>query len=161
MPGREDSEFESSEAVLAKLEALRAKRGYLMPHHGLLLVGEPELLAAYDQLYTTLTLGNRTLDDHTKEMVWLVNLTATTEAIATHHIRRMHDAGGSDQEIELAVRLAAYAKGADYFAFVHEHWSSHLPDYNAVRAYREGLTALVAGSGVSRGCIEISLAAVT
>ncbi|MDP6690480.1 MAG: carboxymuconolactone decarboxylase family protein [Alphaproteobacteria bacterium] len=147
------------ETVLAKLESLRAKRGYLLPHHGLMAVGEPDLLAAYDQMYSTLTLGTRILDERTKEIIWLVVLTTTSEAIATHHIQRMHDAGGTDGEIEAAVRLAAYARGADYFDFVRRHWGPHLADYDAVRAYRDGLDRLAAGSGIEAGCVEMALAA--
>ena len=102
-----DDTTETPETVLAKLEALRAKRGYLLPHHGLMAVGEPDLLAAYDQMYTTLTLGTRILDERSKEIIWLVILTTTSEAIATHHIQRMHEAGGTDGEIETAVRASA------------------------------------------------------
>lgn len=159
MTGMSDDTPETPETVLAKLESLRAKRGYLLPHHGLMAVGAPDLLAAYDQMYTTLTLGRRNLDDRTKEIVWLVILTTTSEAIATHHIRRMHDAGGTDAEIEVAVRLAAYARGADYFSFVRDHWAPHMPGFEAVRAYRDGLDRLVAGSGIEPGCVEMALAA--
>ncbi len=159
MTGSGDDAPETPETVLAKLEALQAKRGYLLPHHGLMAVGEPDLLAAYDQLYTVLTLGTRILDNRSKEIIWLVILTTTSEAIATHHIRRMHDAGGTDAEIDVTVRLAAYARGADYFSFVREHWAPHLPEYDAVRAYRDGLDRLVAGSGIEPGCVEMALAA--
>ena len=154
-----DDTSETPETVLAKLETLRAKRGYLLPHHGLMAVGEPDLLAAYDQMYSTLTLGTRVLDERTKEIIWLVILTTTSEAIATHHIQRMHEAGGTDAEIEAAVRLAAYARGAEDFNFVRQHWAPHLADYDAVRAYRDGLNSLVAGSGIEPGCVEMALAA--
>ena len=42
-----------------RLERARAKRGYLLPHHGLLAVAAPRLLEAYDAAYTALkrTLG--------------------------------------------------------------------------------------------------------
>jgi alkylhydroperoxidase/carboxymuconolactone decarboxylase family protein YurZ len=159
MTATQDGPPETPEAVLAKLESLRAKRGYLLPHHGLLAVGEPALLAAYDRMYTTLTLEPRVLDERTKEIIWLVILTTTSEAIATHHIARLREAGGNDGEIESAVRLAAYARGAEDFSFVREHWARHLPDYDAVRAYRYGLERLAAGSGIEAGCVEMALAA--
>ena len=159
MAERDDAAPETSEAVLAELAALKEKRGYLLPHHGLLAVGEPRLLAAYDRLYTTLTLQQRTLDERAKEFVWLTILVTTEEAIATHHIRRMRDAGGTDAEFELAMHLSAYAKGANDFLFVGEHWSPHLPDYDATRAYRDGIAALVGTSGVAPGWVELALAA--
>ena len=63
---------ESPEDVLQRLEEVRGKRGYLLPHHGLLAVGYPRLLAAYDEMYTALTLAERTLSEHAKEFVWTV-----------------------------------------------------------------------------------------
>lgn len=159
MAGNRGTPPQTPEAVLAALAALRDKRGYLLPHHGLMAVGEPDLLAAYDRMYTALTLTPRALDARAKEFVWLVVLVTTEEAIATHHIRRMRDAGGGDAEVELATRLAAYAAGADAFAFVGAHWARHLPGYEPVRAYRDGLAALVAGAGVAPGVVEMAVAA--
>ena len=159
MAEKDKSALTTSEAVLAELAALKEKRGYLLPHHGLLAVGEPRLLAAYDRLYTTLTLQQRSLDERAKEFVWLTMLVTTEEAIATHHIRRMRDAGGTDAEFELATRLSAFAKGANDFLFVEKHWSRHLPDYDATRAYRGGIAALVGTSGVAPGWVELALAA--
>ncbi len=159
MAGKRPTAPQTPEAVLAELAALRDKRGYLLPHHGLLAVGEPGLLAAYDRMYTALTLTRRALGEHAKEFVWLVILVTTEEAIATHHIRRMRDAGGGDAEIALATRLAAYAAGADNFAFVRQHWSQHLASWDTAGAYREGLAALTAGGGVAPGVLEMALAA--
>ncbi len=159
MAEKDHPALDTPEAVLAELAALKEKRGYLLPHHGLLAVGEPRLLAAYDRFYTTLTLQQRALDERAKEFVWLTILVTTEEAIATHHIRRMRDAGGTDTEIELAMRLSAFAKGANDFLFVDKHWSRHLPDYDATRAYRDGVSALVGTSGVAPGWIEMALAA--
>ncbi|MBT5266881.1 MAG: hypothetical protein HOL85_18735 [Rhodospirillaceae bacterium] len=147
------------EEVLQQLAEVRGKRGYLLPHHGLLAVGDPRLLAAYDEMYTALTLAKRTLSEHAKEFVWLVILVATREAIATHHIRKMRDAGGSETEIELAIKLAAHAEGVGAIGFVGEHWAPHISGYDGVRVYREGLEALVAGSDVDPGWIEMGLAA--
>ena len=44
-----------------RLKAVRAKRGYLLPHHGLLAVAAPDLLDAYDATYTALTLRPKRL----------------------------------------------------------------------------------------------------
>lgn len=145
--------------VEKRLEALRAKRGYLLPHHGLLAVAEPALLEAYDATYTALTLKPRHLSERAKEFVWLTILVSTREAIATHHIRRLRDGGGSDADLELALRLAAYAEGGTAFTFVAEHWAPHLPDYDTERAYREGVEAIAGGSGVPAGWLEMALAA--
>ncbi len=143
----------------ARLRDVQAKRGYLLPHHGLLAVAAPELLAGYDAAYTALTLRPRPMSEHDKEFVWLVILTATEEALATHHIQKFRDAGGGDALIETAFRLAAYARGAPCFAFAAERWSGHLPGYDAERAYRDGLARLVAGEPVSPALVEMAMAA--
>ena len=42
--------------ALSALEEVHAKRGYLLPHHGLLAISTPHLLERYDSLYSTLAL---------------------------------------------------------------------------------------------------------
>ena len=150
-----------SEAAAARerLSEVLAKRGYLLPHHGLLAVAAPELLAGYDAAYTALTLQPRRMSEHDKEFVWLVILTATEEALATHHIQKFRDAGGNDALIEVAFRLAGYARSAPCFAFVAERWAGHLPGFDAERAYRDGLAKLVAGEAISPALVEMAMAA--
>lgn len=149
-----------SEEVARRLDAVRAKRGYLLPHHGLLAIAAPALLEGYDAAYTALTLVPRSLGEHDKEFVWLAVLVACDEAIATHHIAKFRAAGGSDAALELAVRLAAFAEGAPRFAFAAAKWQHHLPAYDRARAYRAALDAAQAGFGLSRGLVEVALAAV-
>lgn len=146
--------------VAARLSAVRAKRGYLLPHHGLLAVADPALLEAYDATYTALTLRPRHLDEHRKEFVWLGILIATDEAIATHHIAKFRDAGGSEAEIEAAVRLAGFARSVPAFAFVGEAWGAHLPGYDTAAAYRRALAALMSDRAMAPGLVEMALAAV-
>jgi alkylhydroperoxidase/carboxymuconolactone decarboxylase family protein YurZ len=153
-------EMPSAAEVERRLAEVRAKRGYLLPHHGMLAIAAPGLLAGYDAAYTALALTPRFLDERPKEFIWLAVLTACDEAIATHHIAKFRNAGGTDAEIELAVRLAAFAEGAPRFAFAAEKWGHHLPAYDRATAYRAALDALQAGSGVSRGLVEVTLAAV-
>jgi alkylhydroperoxidase/carboxymuconolactone decarboxylase family protein YurZ len=153
-------EMPSAAEVERRLADVRAKRGYLLPHHGMLAIAAPGLLAGYDAAYTALALTPRFLDERPKEFIWLAVLTACDESIATHHIAKFRNAGGTDAEIELAVRLAAFAEGAPRFAFAAEKWGHHLPAYDRAAAYRAALDALQAGSGVSRGLVEVALAAV-
>jgi alkylhydroperoxidase/carboxymuconolactone decarboxylase family protein YurZ len=146
--------------VRARLAEVRAKRGYLLPHHGLLAIAAPALLAGYDAAYTALTLTPRTLHERPKEFIWLGVLTACDEAIATHHIEKFRAAGGTDAEIELAIRLAAFADGASRFAFAAESWARHLPAYDRARAYGDALRGLVADSDVPEGWVEMALSAI-
>jgi len=147
------------EEVAERLDAIRATRGYLLPHHGLLAVASPALLNAYDATYSAMTLTNSHLDEQAKEFVWLSILVSTREAIATHHIRRWRDSGGADEDLEVALRLAAYAHGVGVFPFVDENWQAHLPRYNAARAYRDGIDGIADKSMIPAGWIEIALAA--
>ncbi len=145
--------------VEAALAALRAKRGYLLPHHGLLAVSSPELLTAYDATYSALTLSDRVMTLHEKEIVWLIILVSTGEAIATHHIDRLRKGGGDAADVEAALALAAWAEGAGHHRFVEAHWGPHLEGFDAVRAYRAGLDALLARFPVTPWVAEIGLAA--
>src|SRR5262245_61541897 len=111
----------------ARLAALHAERGYLLPHHGLLAAMAPDVLEAYGALYRALTLGKRHLDDFAKEFIWLAILAATDEAAATHHVAKFRAAGGSDAQIAVAVRLAAFARGEGAVAFAETTWAPHMP----------------------------------
>ena len=145
--------------VEAELASLKAKRGYLLPHHGLLAVSAPALLAAYDQTYTAMTLDQRVMTLYQKEVVWLIILVSTGEAIATHHIDRLRKGGGGQADVDAALALAAWADGAGKHTFVAEHWGPHLDGFDAVRAYREGLAALLRRFQVEPWVAEIGLAA--
>ena len=146
--------------VERRLAEVRAKRGYLLPHHGLLAIAAPALLAGYDAAYTALTLMPRSMDERAKEFVWLAVLVATDEALATHHIAKFRAAGGTAAELELAVRIAGFAEGARCFAFAAEKWQHHLPAYGREAAYRAALDAAQAGATIPRGLVEVALAAV-
>jgi len=151
----------SSEAeVQAILQEVKAKRGYLLPHHGLLALTAPRLARAYDEAYTALTLDKRALDEFEKEFVWLPILIATDEAIATHHIAKFKAAGGTTAHAELCLRLAAFARGARDYRFVGRHWAGLLPGFVQETAYGAALDALLRDTKVDRGLVEAAMAAV-
>ena len=108
--------------VKNNLKKLREKRGYLLPHHGLLAISSPKLLEAYDSTYTALTLDQRVLSEWEKEIVWLVILISTGEAIATHHLDRLKRSGGSKVDVENTLLISAWAEGANQHNFVEAHW---------------------------------------
>jgi alkylhydroperoxidase/carboxymuconolactone decarboxylase family protein YurZ len=116
------------QAFAARLAAVKAKRGFLLPHHGLLAAISEDMLARYDALYTGLALDMKVLDVHAREFVWLCVLIATDEALASHHIAKFRDGGGTAAEIAAAIRLTAWAVGARSYSFVEDHWMRHLPD---------------------------------
>lgn len=155
-----DDTDDALDAIAARLDAVRAKRGYLLPHHGLLAVTDPALLAAYDAAYSALTLTPRHLDEKRKEFVWLGILIVMDEAIATHHIAKFRAAGGTDGEIATAIRLAGFARAVPSFDFVGAHWRGHLPGYETEAAYRAALGALLSDRAVDDALIEMALAAI-
>ncbi len=111
------------------LEAIRNKRGYLLPHHGLMAVSMPKLLDAYDELYTQLALTPRQLSRHDHEFVWMGVLIVMDEVLGTHHIKRFRDADGTDAELASAMAITALAKGCSAYNFVDDHWLPHLPEF--------------------------------
>jgi alkylhydroperoxidase/carboxymuconolactone decarboxylase family protein YurZ len=142
--------------IAARLQAVRAKRGYLLPHHGLLAITSPAMLAAYDAAYTELALAPRVLSAHDREFVWLAILIATDEALATHHVAKFLAAGGTSAEVEAVLRLTAWAMGARAYRFVEAHWSAHLPGVDVAAAYA---AALAASAGVVPARIAVPAAA--
>jgi alkylhydroperoxidase/carboxymuconolactone decarboxylase family protein YurZ len=144
--------------VRARLEGLRASRGYLLPHHGALAAAAPDLHDAYSAMYTALTLTERHLESFEKEFVWLVLLVALREAIGTHHLDLFRKAGGTDQQAQAAFRLAGYAAGAAAFSFVERHWQEWFPATDPLAAYRDGVHRLTGGS-VNPGLADLALAA--
>lgn len=130
------------EQVRARLDALRAGRGYLLPHHGALAAAAPDLHAAYEQMYAALTRTQRHLDPFEKEFVWLALLVALKEAVGTHHLQMFRDAGGSEAQARAAFRLAGYAGAAEAFQFVGQHWQDWFPTTDPHAAYLDGATRL-------------------
>ncbi len=145
--------------VETALKHLRDKRGYLLPHHGLLAISSPKLLDAYDATYTHMTLTDRVLTLYEKEIIWLIILVSTSEAIATHHIDRLRKSGGGETDLEAAVAVATWAKGADHYSFVEKHWGPHLNGFDGVAKYREGLDTLTKKYTIDQKIFEIGLAA--
>ena len=140
------------------LNDIRDKRGYLLPHHGLMAVSMPALLDAYDALYTELTLKDRVLTKHGHEFVWMAILIASKEAIGTHHIPRYLDAGGTEDEFQAILRITALAMGSSSHRFVNEHWQEHLAGLNPFAAYVDAFQRAAEGAG--RGLAHMAAAAV-
>lgn len=125
--------------ALKRLEAVKAKRGYLLPHHGLMALTAPQLLDGYDACYTALTLVPRALSEHDREFVWLGVLTSRREHIAAQHLVKFLKAGGTQTEVEQITRLTAIAHGATAFDFISSHWQRHLPNYDNRKLYFDTL----------------------
>ena len=136
----------SADDLSQLLESVREKRGYLLPHHGLMAASMPALLEAYDGLYTALTLTERQLSRHDHEYVWLAILIATDEARATHHIPKFREAGGTDEELASILQLTALALGGSAYRFVDAYWRPHWPGLDPRERYLEAFRQAAEGS---------------
>lgn len=148
----------SDDDLTRKLTALRDKRGYLLPHHGLLALTAPSLLTAYDAAYTALALDDRVLSHHDREFVWLSILIATDEEIATHHIAKFRAAGGTDDEIRAAVSLTATVCGFRAYRFASHDWAAHLGNIDFRADWNRAV--LAAGQGAEPRLCHLAACAV-
>jgi alkylhydroperoxidase/carboxymuconolactone decarboxylase family protein YurZ len=126
----------------ARLRAVRDRRGYLLPHHGLLALAFPDLLAGYDAAYGAMALADRVLSHHDREFVWLAVLACTSESLATHHIAKFRAAGGDDAGIEAAFAACAGAIGAAAHEFAAADWPAQLAPFDPKAAYLRGVRRL-------------------
>lgn len=143
--------------LAARLERLRTKRGYLLPHHGLMAVTAPRLLDAYDAAYTALALEDRVLSHHDREFVWLGILIATREEIATHHIEKFRKAGGTETELKALLRLAAAVCGFRAYGFVAAHWRDQLSEIDPEADWADAVSR--AGEGSEPRLVHLAAAA--
>ncbi len=138
-----DIKAQASE-IAARLARVKSQRGYLLPHHGLMAVLSESVLAGYDAAYTALALEHKILSVRDREIVWLAVLIATDEALATHHIPKYLQGGGSMTEFSAVARLAAFSVGSVGYRFLEEHWRAHLDGFDPQTAYREAILATAA-----------------
>jgi hypothetical protein len=149
------------EEVRRRLEANLARRGYLLPHQGLMAVAMPEVQDGYMVMYTALTLRQNHLTPFEKEFVWLAVLTAAGEHIGTHHLKLFKDHGGTAKQAQAVFRLVGHAAGAPKsFQFLAEHWEKHFPPLDGKQAYLDAGRDLVAGFDVPIALARLALLAV-
>lgn len=149
-----------SETFRAGLEAARAKRGYLLPHHGLFRLLSPDFAEAYEGAYGRLALQPVALPAEEKEFLWLVITAVVGSATARHHVRRYREAGGGIEGVEAALRLAGFAAARSRFDFAAEAWAGQLPGWDATAAEAAALEALASALPPARRALAL-LAACT
>ncbi|NKB44362.1 MAG: hypothetical protein GKS03_08810 [Alphaproteobacteria bacterium] len=151
----------TSTAEFAKqLEEIKKKRGYLMPHHGLLALTAPELLAGYDACYSALTLKQRQLAAAEKEFIWLGILAAREEYLATQHVTKFLNAGGTAVEVIAATQLAAIARGAGSLRFASQYWHEQVPEIDGSSYYLNTLLKLTDGTPIDRPRLHLAMIAI-
>ncbi|MDP3139529.1 MAG: hypothetical protein Q8N17_24745 [Burkholderiaceae bacterium] len=149
------------EEVSRRLKANLERRGYLLPHQGLMAIAMPRLQDGYQVMYKALTLDQNQLTDYEKEFVWLAVLAAAGEHIGTHHVKLFLERGGDAVQAEVVFHLVGLAAGAlRSYKFLDEHWERHFPPLRGKQAYWKAAETLIAGSGVSIGLARLALLAV-
>ena len=143
-----------------KIDALRKSHGYLLPHHGAMAAGAPDLFDGYMVMYRALTLNERYLDPFEKEFVWLCILIAMKEAVGTHHVELFFKAGGTQEQAQGATRLTAIALGARAFGFMSQEWPEHFPSLVGTKAYIDSLNAALSGFDLPADLIAMASTAV-
>lgn len=151
---------EAERDLLAALEAARARRGWLLPHHGLFRLLSRDFAEAYEAAYGSLALREIALEPAEKEFVWLVIVATVGSPTAGHHLRRHRDAGGGTAGVEAALRVAAFAAGRGRFDFAAESWAAALPGWDAAVSEDAAFGELLRGTPPSRAALGL-LAACT
>lgn len=146
-------------ALQARIEALRKKRGFLLPHHGAMATSAPDLLDAYFGMYAALTQTNRHLSPFERETAWLAILIAAKEAIGTHHVELFFAAGGTQAQAAHITRLAAFALGSEAYAFMDRHWTVPFPGLAGVASYQAAFDALIDEALLPAGLSHLAMAA--
>lgn len=117
------------------LDAMLAKRGYLLSYHRMLAASDPQLLANYDALYTRLTLDQRVLTAVERETVWVALIATTREKYAVFHFDRAITAGMSNDAISDAVAVAAACESFDALHFAQTEFTKWVPESRAMKRY--------------------------
>ncbi|NKE48285.1 hypothetical protein HB662_26145 [Roseomonas frigidaquae] len=147
----------SPEDIRRALEAIRAARGFVLPHHGAMAAALPELHQSYEAMYRALTLEQRHLAPLEKEVTWLAILAACEEPVGTHHLHKFRLAGGDDALAAAVFRLVGWAAGAPRYACFATHWQGQFPALPAAAEYLRGCDALLAGTPLSPGLARLAL----
>ena len=140
----------------ARLESLRATRGFLLAHHGALAAGAPALHDAYLAMYRELTVAPRVLTPLDREAVWLAILVTAREGIGTHHLALFRQHGGTEPMAESLITLAGIAPALDALRFAAGHWGAFLPGLST-DAYDRQVAA--ARGPLAEGVAELAMLA--
>ena len=89
------------------LDAILKKHGAILSHHRMMAASEPEVLRAYDSLYTKLTLDPRVLSATDRQLLWISLTAATQERYGAFHIKIGEKIGLSEEAVADAITIAA------------------------------------------------------
>jgi alkylhydroperoxidase/carboxymuconolactone decarboxylase family protein YurZ len=136
----DQSGLTSADAVRRRLAEARQRRGYLLPHQGVMAAALPELQDAYPAMYQALTGRDHYLSLHEKECVWLSLLIACQQHVGTHHVTKFREAGGTNVQAQGIFQLTSLSLGApSVYQFLDDHWAQHFDVDEAAPLYRSAI----------------------
>jgi alkylhydroperoxidase/carboxymuconolactone decarboxylase family protein YurZ len=154
-----NSSEETLEDLKTRIEEIRQKRGFLLPHHGAMVVAAPDLRDAYLQMYAALTQTDRHLTPFEREVVWLAILIAAKEGIGTHHVELFFKEGGTQEQARYLTGLVAFGMGSEAFQFMDDDWSGIFPSLAGSNAYLDAFNTMIDERLLPRDVTHLALAA--
>ena len=143
------------EEVRRRLEQARQRRGYLLPHQGVMAAALPELQDAYPAMYQALTGRDHHLTLFEKECVWLGILIACQEHVGTHHIAKFREAEGTNVQARALFQLTSLSLGAPaVYGFLDRHWAQHFGLEESGPLYRSAIRQICEAAEL---CLSVGL----
>jgi hypothetical protein len=115
------------ECVRARLEAIKAYRGRIMPNHAVLAIEAPQLLDTYETLYTGTTLTYYHLTRQQKKFVMLLVVGGCQQPLGLYHVKDFLGGGGTAAQVRIAARLSMLVVGAPTLDAIGPGWSQFVP----------------------------------
>jgi alkylhydroperoxidase/carboxymuconolactone decarboxylase family protein YurZ len=147
---RDQSGLTATDEVRRRLGEARRRRGYLLPHQGVMAAALPELQDAYPAMYQALTGSDHHLSLHEKECVWLGILIACQEHVGTHHIVKFREGGGTNAQARAIFQLTSFSLGAPaVYGFLDHHWAQHFDVDDVAPLYRTAIGSICDAYGLN------------
>jgi hypothetical protein len=130
-----------------------------MPNHAVLAIENPELLDKYEALYAGTTLTYYVLTAAEKKFVMLFVVLGCETPLGAFHVKDFLAAGGSQAQVNAALRLAMLVIGSSTIDAVGPGWSQFVPGISYETFFGPELIAPAIDSGVAPWLVELALAA--
>lgn len=154
---QEKNSSPDADAVLARLDKVKAARGRLMPNHTVLAIEFPAMLETYEALYAATTMTFSALAPRDKKFVLLVVVASAGIPLGGHHVRDFLAAGGTPDQVRAAMRLALLANGARALDAVGPSWSPAVSGLTYDELVTDDVLAFAPASGIAAGIVDLAL----
>lgn len=153
-----DDHETGAKAIRARLAAVKAKRGRLMPNHAVLAIEFPEALDIYEALYAATTMTFKSLSPRDKKLVQIAVVASAQIPLGGNHVADLLKAGGTPQQVRAILRLAILVVGANPPDSVGPTWTA-VPGLRYAEIFDDGWIDFAVAAGIDRGVVELALIA--